>query len=144
MKTFLLAFVLLFAGLAVSAQNMAKDESESIATYLSLSNAQKQAVKQLYNSEEDKIRQSRESARTSHRTSSADRTARENAAAKKTSHASSRPKVKHGSERPTVSASEHTLRVAYGKAKRNPAIQQGMKDILTPAQFTKWNSLGKK
>ena len=134
----------LTAGLALSAQNAAKEESESIATFLALNAQQKQAVAKLYSTEEKKMAQNRENGRSAKKPSKAQVEAREKNANKKADHSKAKPAVKHGKEKPTVAQSKHILYMAYGKARKNPAIQQGMKEVLTPEQFSKWNTLGKK
>ncbi len=143
MKRLLLAILILSAGMVVNAQGMAKSEGESIASYLSLDTKQKQAVIKLYASEEQKIKQDRDKGRAAKKPSKASIDAREKEAAKGKSHASSKSKVNHSNSKSKVSSSQRMLLIAYGKAKKNASIDQGLKGIFTPAQYDKWNKLGK-
>ena len=135
--------MLLSAGIAANAQGIAKEEGEAIATYLQLNASQKQKVIKLFTAEEKKLKQERENKAAAIRLSQKDRSAREKAAATPKSHASSKPKTNHGGVKARTTPTDRLVRVAFGKARSHPSIQQGMKDILTSAQFAKWNALGK-
>ena len=135
--------MLLSAGIAAQAQGIAKEEGEAIASYLQLNASQKQKVIKLFTAEEKKFKQERDNKAAAKRLSPKDVDARKKAAAKPKSHASSKPKVKHGGVKARTTPTDRLVRIAYGKAQRHPSIQKEMKGILTPAQFAKWNQLGK-
>ena len=135
----LLAFVIL-----TKAQDMAKEQAESISTYLSLDANQKEAVFQIYKALEDKKKQEREALSPSGKPSKeAIVAAREKA--KKARETRDVPKASGKNRRikPGMSLSERILLLSYRQAELDPSIQQKLQEVFTGSQYEKWQSIGK-
>lgn len=131
--------LLLFAGAAMG-QGFAKQQSESIATYLGLNPGQKAKVLQVYKKEVDK------SAR-KHQEVAAKRPPKATLdARKKAQTAKSKRKAPKASPRRVDPAkgkapSNRILHISFNEAQKTPGMQNELKAIFTAAQYSKWMEL---
>lgn len=133
-----IVFLVAFSG----AHAKVNSEASAIASYLKLTAQQEQAVAKLYDTESKKRAEAREAKAASNKELKKNRELREKAAAE----VKDRPKPKSAEgpkkAKPSVDASERFLKIAYGKSKAIPAIDAGLKSILTEAQYSDWSKLG--
>ncbi len=134
--------MMLFAFVSTAtAQSMAERMTESVAAHLSLNASQKSTVLKLYKAEESKKRQKQEAARA--KQSDKARAAREKAKKSKKTSKKLKSSGKSVNKKAATPSSEMFLRIAYKKAKLNPAFWQELKEVFTRSQYEKWQALGK-
>ena len=138
--TALLAFVS-----TATAQDMAMEQAESVASYLDLNENQKEAVYKLYKAAADEQRQKWGAAMAARKSS--DREKARAAQEKITKSKETRPTPKHSKRatpKSTMSSSERFLMIAYRRAESNPALKQELQNTFTQKQAEKWHKIGKK
>lgn len=141
MKKLVVSMVFLAFVITATAQQMAEQQAESIATYLDLNAGQKKTVFQLYKAEEEKQNQKRASNKPS------DKAVLDHEKAEKSpnkSRSEIKPSGKARNEKPAMSSSDRFLLIAYRKAESNPSLKKELEKILTKPQYEKWQALDKK
>lgn len=141
MKKLMLGLSLvLFAGIAMG-QGLAKQQSESIATYLELDQSQKAKVFQVYKKVEDKKVKKHEAMVAANPPSQATQKAKE----KSKSNKSKRKNPKASGKKVDLSKgrahSEIILRLSFNQAQHIEGMQADLKAIFSSAQNGKWMEL---
>jgi len=143
MKKMLLSIALITFSITATAQEMAKQQAESLTAHLNLNTTQKEAVYQLYKTAEEKQSQERKAVVASNKPSEKSRIAREKNEKSRKPRPEKKPSMKPAKGKSLTSSERFTL-IAHKQAESNPSLLSEIKKILTKQQHGKWQAIGKK
>ncbi|MBL1277088.1 MAG: hypothetical protein COB30_013465 [Ectothiorhodospiraceae bacterium] len=144
MRKLLLSIVLLTFAITATAQEMAKQQAESLTTYLSLDATQKEAVYQLYKTTNETRNQKREAVVAANKPSKEVRLKREKLDKAKKPRPEKKQSAADPKRKTSSPVSDRLLLITHKQTESNPSLLGELKKILTQQQYTKWQAIGKK